>query len=174
MTLLERWLELEKELDIWYKGLPKTFLPYARLEHESDAAYSQLQEIWYGMPMCAATMQSYHMARAILLVNRPQESTVRRTTLSERLHSYRTIESQVRYHSMEILGIALGRPPDTVKVHMVQPLFVAGQCLTGDFERRTIITQLRIIEEDLGWATEYRVTQLLKAWGWDNADTSQT
>lgn len=112
-------------------------------------------------------MQSYHMAKAILLVNRPQESTVRRSSLAERLHSYRTTESQVRHHSIEICGIALGRPPPTVRVHMVQPLFVAGQCLTGDYERQVIIAQLRMIEEDLGWATEYRVQQLLKEWGWE-------
>lgn len=54
-------------------------------------------------------------ARAILLLNRPQESTARRSSLSQRLHSYRTIESQVCFHSMEICGIALGKPPAPVR-----------------------------------------------------------
>jgi len=52
MTLLERWYELEKELDLWDKGLPKTFEPYARLKHAGPVD-SPLQEIWYSMPMVA-------------------------------------------------------------------------------------------------------------------------
>jgi hypothetical protein len=49
----------------------------------------------------------------------------------------------------------------------VQPLFVAGQCLTETRERRIILDLLRGIESDLGWATDYRVRQLLKEWGWN-------
>lgn len=116
--------------------------------------------------MCASTMQSFHMARTILLINRPHESTARRSTLSDRLHSYRAIEREVRFHAHEICGIALGRPEGSVRIHQVQPLFVAGQCLTEDRERRIVLDLLREIESDLGWATDYRVKKLLKEWGW--------
>lgn len=173
MLLLERWKELEKELDIWYKGLPDTFKPCARLPPVTNGSYpvdsqrALFSEIWYSIPMCASTMQSYHMARTILLLNRPHESTARRSTVSDRLHSYRTIEREVRYHSHEICGIALGRPEGSVRIHQVQPLFVAGQCLTEARERRIILDLLRGIESDLGWATDYRVRQLLKEWGWN-------
>jgi hypothetical protein len=159
MLLLERWKELEKELEMWHQGLPDTFKPCARL--------SPITEIWYSIPMCASTMQSYHMARTILLINRPHESTARRSTLSNRLHSYRAIEREVRYHSHEICGIALGRPEGSVRIHQVQPLFVAGQCLTETCERRVVLDLLRGIESDLGWATDYRVRQLFKEWGWN-------
>ena len=172
MLLLERWKELEKELEIWYQGLPDTFKPCARLPPTLDGSISRdspratFPEIWYSIPMCASTMQSYHMARIILLINRPHESTARRSTLSDRLHSYRAIEREVRYHSYEICGIALGRPEGSVRVHQVQPLFVAGQCMTEDHERRVVLDLLRGIENDLGWATDYRVKQLLKEWTW--------
>jgi hypothetical protein len=175
MLLLERWKELEKELDIWHKGLPDTFKPCARLPPVTNGSYpvdsprALFSEIWYSIPMCASTMQSYHMARTILLLNRPHESTARRSTVSDRLHSYRTIEREVRYHSHEICGIALGRPEGSVRIHQVQPLFVAGQCLTETRERRIILDLLRGIESDLGWATDYRVKQLLKEWGWNEA-----
>ena len=173
MLLLERWKELEKELEIWYQGLPDTFSPCARLPPinngrvPADSPRSLFSEIWYSMPMCASTMQSYHMARTILLINRPHESTARRSTVASRLHSYRSIEKEVRYHSHETIGIALGRPEGSVRIHQVQPLFVAGQCLTETRERRTVLDLLRGIESDLGWATEYRVQQLLKEWGWN-------
>ncbi len=173
MLLLERWKVLEKELDIWYKGLPDTFKPCARLPPVANGSYPVdsprvlFSEIWYSIPMCASTMQSYHMARTILLLNRPHESTARRSTVSDRLHSYRKIEREVRYHSHEICGIALGRPEGSVRIHQVQPLFVAGQCLTEARERCIILDLLRGIESDLGWATDYRVRQLLKEWGWN-------
>ena len=173
MMLLERWKELEKELDIWYRGLPDTFKPCARLSQITDGSVREdspraiFSEIWYSIPMCASTMQSYHMARTILLINKPHESTARRSTLSNRLHSYRSIEMEVRYHSHEIVGIALGRPEGSVRIHQVQPLFVSGQCLTETRERRIILDLLRGIESDLGWATDYRVKKLLKEWDWN-------
>jgi len=175
MLLLQRWKELEKELDTWLKGLPDTFKPCARLPPvtdgsiPTDSARALFHEIWYSIPMCASTMQSYHMARTILLINKPHESTARRSTLSNRLHSYRSIEVEVRYHSHEICGIALGRPEGSVRIHQVQPLFVAGQCLTDSRERRVLLELLRGVENDLGWATDYRVQQLLKEWNWSQS-----
>jgi hypothetical protein len=73
----------------------------------------------------------------------------------------------VREHSHEICGIALARPEGSVRIHQVQPLFVAGQCMTEDRERRVVLDLLRGIEADLGWATDYRVKLLLKEWGWN-------
>ncbi len=116
MLLLERWKELEKELEVWHQGLPDTFKPCARLPPLRDGSVSPdspralFSEIWYSIPMCASTMQSYHMARTILLINRPHESTARRSTLSDRLQSYRSIEREVRNHVQEICGIVLARP----------------------------------------------------------------
>ncbi|KAH8700798.1 hypothetical protein BGW36DRAFT_425604 [Talaromyces proteolyticus] len=178
-TLLERWYQLHLELDAWYNGLPDTFKPCARLEptripHQllSDTEHAPpFPEIWYSMPMCASTMQHYHMARILLLINKPHESTARRTTVTDRLRSYRSIESEVRFHSREICSISMSRMDASARIHSLQPLFVSGQCLTELSERQTIVELLRSIEADTGWATEYRVKQLLREWGWDEANT---
>ena len=162
LTLLEHWRLLAKELENWSQELPNTFSPCARI---SGSVFS---EIWFSIPMCASTMQTYHMARIILLINRPQESTARRTTLGSRLNSYRFIDAEVRYHSREICGIALGRTEPSARIHMIQPLFVAGQCLTELNERRFILDLLREIERGLGWSTKRYVHQLLNQWGWTN------
>lgn len=105
------------------------------------------------------------MARILLLVNKPHESTARQTTVANRLTSYRKIDAEVRHHSHEICGIALGRPEGSVRIHQVQPLFVAGQSMQDNRERRIVLDILRAIEADLGWATDYRMRQLLKDWG---------
>ncbi|ESZ93520.1 hypothetical protein SBOR_6101 [Sclerotinia borealis F-4128] len=178
MTLLERWHELADELEVWYQGLPNTFKPCARLPAILDGSLPQdspraiYPEIWYSIPMCGSTMQSYHFTRILLLINKPHESTTKRTTVSDRLHSYRSIEVEARLHSHEICGIALGRPEGSVRIHQVQPLFVAGQCLTELKERKVILGLLRGIETDLGWATDYRVKQLVKDWDWQEPLTS--
>lgn len=176
-TLLERWYRLHRELDAWYTGLPETFQPCARIEPLRNANHSAgdaddfpFVEVWYSMPMCASTMQHYHMARILLLINKPHDSTARRTTVTNRLQSYRSIESEVRYHSHEICNISMSRMDSSARIHSLQPLFVSGQCLMEPRERRTIIGLLRGIEADTGWATEYRVKQLLREWGWDEVN----
>lgn len=62
----------------------------------------------------------------------------------------------------------MARPDSSVRIHSLQPLFVSGQCLTDAKERRLIVRLLRDVESDLGWATGYRVKQLLKEWGWND------
>ena len=175
--LLEKWGVVRQELDVWFAGLPETFRPCVRLEPSrqvcqasEETSSTPFSEIWYSIPMCGSTMQSYHMARILLLINKPHESTARRSTVSNRLKSYRSIEAEIRYHSREIVGFALSRPEASIRIHQLQPLFVAGQCLTEPGERRVILDLLRGIEADLGWATEYRVQQLLREWGWDESN----
>lgn len=67
----------------------------------------------------------------------------------------------------------MSRPEASVRVHQTQPLFVAGQCLSQSHERHLILELLRGIETDLGWATEYRVQQLLKDWGVESRDSDR-
>ncbi|KAE8356179.1 hypothetical protein BDV28DRAFT_127532 [Aspergillus coremiiformis] len=168
-VLLERWYRLETELDVWHNGLPHTFQPCARLRHPScidGGGSSSLSEIWYSIPVCSSAMQHYHMARILLLINKPHESTSRRSTITNRLNSYRSIESEIRFHSREIVGISMAHPEGSVRINSLQPLFVSGQCLTEPRERQMVLQLLRGIEFDLGWATEYRVKQLLREWGW--------
>jgi hypothetical protein len=174
-VLLERWNQLQTEFDAWFNGLPDTFRPCARVEpsrfptHNMNDDMYPFPEVWYSIPMCGSTMQHYHMARILLLINKPHESTARRSTVTNRLKSYRSIESEIRFHSHEICGISMSRPEGSVRIHSLQPLFVSGQCLTDHRERQTILRLLRGIESDLGWATEYRVKQLLKEWEWEES-----
>ena len=174
-SLLERWYALSRALDNWFNGLPATFKPSARIKarnQPSDGATSDIDspfsEVWYVIPMCAATMQHYHMARVLLLVNKPHETTAGRITIGDRIGSYRSIDREATRHCYEICGISLSRPPASVRVHSTQPLFVAGQYFEGRRERRVVLELLKGIKEDLGWSTGDRVQQLLRQWGWDD------
>ncbi|KAL4927250.1 uncharacterized protein BDV17DRAFT_299196 [Aspergillus undulatus] len=169
-VLLERWYRLESELDTWYKGLPETFLPCARIGlplpetanpgDKYDDAVS-LSEIWYSIPMCSSAMQHYHMGRILLHLHRPPQPSGA-TAINSRYNT-----TDIQFHSREIIGIAMACPAGSVRINSLQPLFVSGQCLTDASERRMVLRLLQDIETDLGWATEYRVKQLLREWGWD-------
>ena len=62
-----------------------------------------------------------------------------------------------------------------MRIHTVQPLWTAGLVLGAKAEdegvasetenwRKTIVGLLRGVERDLGWASEYRVENLLGLW----------
>jgi hypothetical protein len=165
-TLLKRWERLKFELEVWQQGLPDTFAPCARVPPSQAELRENFLEIWYSIPMCASTMQNFHMAQILLLINKPHESTARRTTVTERLKSYNLIAKTTRYHAREICGISLSRLDGSAHVHSLQPLFVAGQCFTEHQERSLVLELLRAIESERGWASEFRVKQLLKEWNW--------
>lgn len=128
---------------------------------------SNFAEVFYSLPCCSVTMQHYHFAQIILLLHQPRDDS---NSFRDRLRQYREIPEKIVHHSREICANALGRPPGHVRIHMLQPLFVAGQCLESSEERKVIIGLLRGIETDLGWATEYRVKELLGEWGWGADD----
>ncbi|KAH7129859.1 hypothetical protein B0J13DRAFT_563430 [Dactylonectria estremocensis] len=169
--LLERWNMLFTELQSWHARLPSTFTASARTKASSRTRYQQhdissaiFDQIWYDLPLCAATMQSYHMAMILLLVNRPQESTAIRSTVSARLKSYRYIQSGVLRHAKEICGISLANPTDPVRINSLHSLFVAGQVFHEDREQNAVLELLTGIERDLGWTTSYHTAKLIDEW----------
>ncbi len=167
-TLLQRWERLNLELQVWHKSLPDTFAPCARVPASRTELQGQLSQIWYSIPMCASAMQNYHMAKILLSINKPHESTARRSTVTARLKSYSLIANTTCYHAREICGISLSRLEGSAQVHSLQPLFVAGQCFTEPQERALVLDLLREIESERGCATEFRVKQLLKEWNWED------
>ncbi|KAI8195859.1 hypothetical protein KHU50_010533 [Colletotrichum sp. SAR 10_65] len=63
---------------------------------------------------------------------------------------------EVLRHGKEICGISLSDPPDAVRIHSVQPLFVAGQSFHERPEQELVLKLLSDIETELGWATNYQ------------------
>jgi hypothetical protein len=169
-TLLDYWFGLRKQFQVWHDGLPVTFKPSARVPSQasgpmsSNDNVSMFTEVWYSIPMCASTMQTYHMSQILLFMNKPHESTQGRSTVVARMNSYQSVLATCQKHSREIVGISLARSDEAVRIHSVQPLFTAGQCLSDARERQVVLHLLRDIESDIGWATDYRVRQLFEQW----------
>jgi hypothetical protein len=165
-----RWMELQQQLDIWYRTLPDYFQPCARTKHygnvpnTASAQQEPFTELFFSLPMCAAALQLYHFAWILLLLNKPAAAHDDHRSVSSVLRSYREVLEKAACHSRDICGIALARPEGAVRVQMQQPLYLAGLCLDRLGDRKVVLDLLRDIEADTGCRTEFRVHQLLNEW----------
>lgn len=171
------WSSLDHELTRWHESLPDTFQPSASTRTAPSSPSFQT-ETWYSNSMCASTMQSYNLARMLLLLHRPPGDHQRHTSSpassssssqspgqqKDLLSMYKAMQSQLCAHAVEICSIALGRPDDTARIHMLQPLYYSGRCMTDPRDREVIRSLIVDIERDTGWATQYRVEQLDEEW----------
>jgi hypothetical protein len=176
-TLLDYWCNLQTQFQVWHEGLPVTFQPSARVEPSQNPVrshgnheYGMFSEVWYSIPMCASTMQTYHMGQILLFMNKPHESTQGGSTVCARLNSYQSVLAACQKHSREIVGISLACSDEAVRIHSVQALFTAGQCLSDARERQAVLNLLRDVESDIGWATDYRARQLVQQWQWEEQE----
>lgn len=118
-----------------------------------------------------------------------QQQTLNPTSLAQRHASYASILHQSRNHANEIISIGLALTNDAARIHSVQPLYTAGQVLgLGDEGaawdgregaevrrqvegvRSCVLNLLQGIQRETGWATEYRMQQLLEQWGLPGAE----
>ena len=168
------WDVISQVLDSWFQDLPETFRLCLRVHSQSSTSIADrrlFEESYYSIPMCAATLQHYHFARILLLLNKPVSPVSQGSSMRSRLQAYRQVSKNVEKHAREICGIAISRPPSRVRIHMVQPLYAAGLCLEQSEERKMVLELLQDIEEELGWPTRYRIKALKDEWGWEEGSS---
>ncbi|KAI5207736.1 hypothetical protein E4T39_01813 [Aureobasidium subglaciale] len=171
-ALLEYWEGLERQLDKWFEGLPHSFRP-------SATEWPDKSNLLLNKP---------HESTGIKHI-KPSGTNSRGNTwsLAQRHASYASILRQSRKHAEEIVSIGLGLKNDSARIHSVQPLYTAGQVLgmwesnlkttqvdegnapdEVDAMRGCVLNLLQSIQRETGWATEYRMQQLLEEWGLPN------
>ncbi|KAK0814146.1 hypothetical protein LTR75_004315 [Friedmanniomyces endolithicus] len=169
---LEMWNTLNTQLDAFNANLPESFQPCAQIrappptreQLESDLGYCQFTEVFFSSLSSASSIQLYHFARLLLLLNRPREPDRKGIN---RLQAYREVSSEATRHAREIVGVALGRPAPAVRVEMLLPLYIAGGCLEADEEKNVVLGIMCDIEKETGCSTEVTVRSLMDEWGWD-------
>lgn len=184
----ETWNQLKSELEIWFAALPRIFQPCSRVELSQirssgerngccNRAKSLIQhETWYSNGMCASTMQSYYMAQIILTLYKPRSHQTRSAVPNshtniprprksvDALSELNRISAELQTHAIEICAIAISHPEEAARVHMLQPLYLAGRCLGDPSDRATVVNLIESIEDELGWHAKYRVEALLEEW----------
>lgn len=164
-----QWAHIDMEFTDWYNTLPTEY--FASVSQTLPPTQNETKyphpETWFGSDTCAIGMAFYHMARILLLVNQPQEAFLAmQPHKNDLLGSYNALQRNLSHHAMEIIPIARGMPGSiTVQKYMLQPLYIAGRCLSNWDERSLVVEHLKHIESNLGLATDYCVRGLAEEWG---------
>ncbi|QYS99603.1 Zn(2)-C6 fungal-type domain-containing protein [Trichoderma simmonsii] len=160
------WDYLWNALDRWHAQLDIQFEPYSHYKLSSHLTLSQglvepvFDEILFPSPASAATLSYYHFARILLLLAKPTDQSNPQAMLLY----YREILTDIEDHCTKICGIAAGRPGPAARIHSVQPLFLAGQCLVEPRLRTAVVQLLRDVEADTGWPTASHISRLHQGW----------
>lgn len=163
------WERLNQDFDAWSALLPPSYTADVVTQINTVThATSYASEIfateqWFANDACAVGHMYYHTAKIILLTRKPILSDEETTT--DWLLVYRSMHRQMAGHAREIISVALGSANDAVRMHMLQPLYVAGRCLSREGDQGALVKLLKDLENDLGIATSYRVTALYEEWG---------
>ncbi|KAL2816518.1 hypothetical protein BJX63DRAFT_138374 [Aspergillus granulosus] len=166
-----QWTRLKEHFDRWQNMVPQSF--YIPITWPPVTEPSNIQnvdiftrEIWFASDISALTLAFYHMSRIILLVNRPMDLFINQTkTRDDLLSAYNALQQELRQHAMEIIPIMHAMPSETVQKYMLQPLYVAGRCLTDERERKSLLQMLRNMADDFGHFTDDRIKDLCEEWG---------
>ncbi|KAL7966708.1 hypothetical protein HDV63DRAFT_407450 [Trichoderma sp. SZMC 28014] len=160
------WFYLWGALDNWHSQLGANFEPYSHYTLSSHLTLPQgpqepvFDEILFPTQVSAATLSYYHFARVLLLLAKPIDQSNPLTLLKD----YRERLGDIRDNCVKICGIAAGRPGGAARIHSVQPLILAGQCLEDPRERRAVVQLLQDVESDTGWPTAAQVGRLQEEW----------
>lgn len=181
---IHSWDDISQHLDNWCAALPDTFEPCARIAQRynniptpSDTMpprsefQSAFQELFYANAMCATAAVLYHFVQLLLLLHKPLNQKLSESHpefVAKRLNAYRQLSAQIEGHANEICAISLGRPDDPVRMHMVQPLYIAGLCFEAHEQRTALAQLLATIQRETGYSTTERVANLQQQWGWDS------
>ncbi|KAL4924830.1 uncharacterized protein BDV17DRAFT_203626 [Aspergillus undulatus] len=169
LTDSTQWSLIDEEFDRWQGSVPSSFyipITWPPVDASPTASFDPFsRETWFASEVCAITLAFYHMARMILLANRPIDLSVRPRDSNNLLGAYNTLQQDLRKHAVEIIPIMHAMPNETVQKYMLQPLYVAGRSLTDDKERGSLLQMLRDMGDDFGLFTDYRIQDLCEEWG---------
>ncbi|KAL4971940.1 hypothetical protein BDW66DRAFT_164583 [Aspergillus desertorum] len=165
-----QWSMVSEEFDRWRDTVPSSpYIPITWPPDEPNARNSIggfSRETWFANDICAITVAFYHMSRIILLANRPTDILIRQSdTTVGLIGSCNTLSQELKKHATEVRAIMHAMPSERVQKYMLQPLYVAGRCLTDLKERSCLLQMLRKMEDDFGLFTDYRIQDLCEEWG---------
>ncbi|OLN98063.1 Transcriptional regulatory protein moc3-like protein 5 [Colletotrichum chlorophyti] len=145
-----RWVKLWRYVEDWHSRRPP------EMQHIMSIPSSDTQpfpKILYSNPAAISGNQLYHTASLLMLQNRPAS-----LRLSPRPRS-------ALWHARQICGISMTNHHHGAWTNSVQPLWIAGRCMSHPAEHRAILELLEKIERESGWGTKWRADDLKEFWG---------
>ncbi|KAK1972333.1 hypothetical protein LY78DRAFT_391933 [Colletotrichum sublineola] len=145
-----RWMKLWRFVEDWHRRRP------SEMQHIMSIPSSDTEpfpKILYSNPAAISGNQLYHTASLLMLQNRPAS-----LRLSPKPRS-------ALWHARQICGISMTNHHHGAWTNSVQPLWIAGRCMSHPAEHRAILELLEKIEQESGWCTKWRADDLKDFWG---------
>ena len=162
-----RWVCLWRRLENWRAQRPPELheilsIPSPVPSGTQEA--SPFPALLYSNPAAISGNQMYHTAAVLLLQNLP--ASVRFSHLSSLSpNPSRVPPRSILWHARQICGISLTNHHHGAWTNSIQPLWIAGRCMSHISEHRIILALLRRIQRESGWAAQWRADDLVEVWG---------
>ncbi|KAM5354455.1 hypothetical protein ACJ41O_001104 [Fusarium nematophilum] len=145
-----RWLKLWRYICDWHQHRPAPLHPIMTIP-SGDA--SPFPTVLFSNPAAISGNQLHHAASILMLQNQPPG--VRLPTKPR----------SILWHARQVCGISISNDHHGAWTNGIQPLWIAGRCMSHPSEHRAILDLLDRIERESGWSTRWRAEDLKDFWG---------
>lgn len=144
------WLKLWKYLCDWRNRRPAPLLPIMTTPSNETSPFPGIH---FSNPAAISGNQLHHTASVLMLQNQPSA-----VHLSVKPRS-------ILWHARQVVGISISNDHHGAWTNGIQPLWVAGRCMSHPSEHKAILELLEKIEKESGWGTRWRAEDLKEFWG---------
>lgn len=145
-----RWLKLWKHIAEWHELRPA---PLHSIMTIPSSETSPFPTVLFSNPAGISGNQLYHTASILMLQNQPPS-----LRLSPKPRS-------ILWHARQVCAISISNDHHGAWTNGVQPLWIAGRCMSHPAEHTAILKLLDKIERESGWGTRWRAEDLKEFWG---------
>ncbi|XWW96095.1 hypothetical protein V2A60_004065 [Cordyceps javanica] len=145
-----RWLKLWEYVCGWHDGRPEPLHPIMTIPSSDPSPFPT---IIFSNPAAISGNQLYHTASILMLQNQPQGLRLQPKPRS------------ILWHARRVCAISISNHDHGAWTNSVQPLWIAGRCMSNPMEHGAILTLLEKIERESGWGTRWRADDLKAYWG---------
>lgn len=148
----DRWAQLWRYICDWHDKRPAPLLPTMTVPSATPA--SPFPTIIFSNPAAISGNQLHHTAALLMLQNQPP--------------AVRTPDPKPRsilWHARRICAISISNDHHGAWTNSIQPLWIAGRCMSNPTEHRAILDLLDKIERESGWGAKWRADDLKAFWG---------
>ncbi|KAL6234532.1 hypothetical protein BDW75DRAFT_241038 [Aspergillus navahoensis] len=153
-----RWSRLFEAVEQWYENRPSQMKSIFSVSTATSADWGRerpFPTVLYANGAAISGNQLYHTCALLLLQRKPKTLTLVRRPKS------------VLWHARQICAISASNAHHGCWTNALQPLWIAGKIMSHHSEHGAIVETLTRIERETGWATAWRVEDLLEFWGDD-------
>lgn len=145
-----RWRRLFDDIQEWFITRPMEMLPVMAMSAKDSG--SPFPTVLYSNAAAISGNQFAHTAAIMMLQRKPRDIALGKIR-------------SILWHARQICGIALSNDHHGAWTNTVQPIWIAGRLMSHPQEHDVIIRLLKRIERETGWATQWRIDDLMEHWG---------